>query len=583
VGTPLIPPSFVTIYFFCFLLVVSLVYFYFLHRKQPVLLWHKVKLLVIIAIVLKIGVVGGGSWLVAYWLVPPPHADIHTLVQKSSSLSPTNKIEIYFDRPVNRKLLEKSISPEVPGQWIFEDSLYSTHFYRKVVFYPTYSLRPNTKYTVTLSKIQNLVGVFEPYEHQFTFTTQTSPKIQSVTPTNGQNDVDKDTDIKIKLDVPNYSISEFDFQIHPSVEYDQSLDSTHTIYTLRPKAPLKEGTAYQVKIQKSDVIFNLEDAVPVEREPTTDEYDGTFTTKKPTEKFSFDSIFNATSVQVSSVNPKDGWTAVNIHSPVKVTFDGQVDHASAEENFSLTPAVKGTFTWNDTTMTFVPTEPLAETSSYTVGVAAGVRATSGKASKNSFTSVFTTQNATTKLSVPVYLQQYTLSCEIASLRMALNFRDLHVTEDQIIEKVGKDPTPHRGNIWGNPNKAFVGNIAGTQMADGYGVHWAPIAKAARAYRDAKDFQGWSIEQLTQAIEENNPVVVWIYSHYGVKTSWKTSDGVDIYAVRDEHAITVVGFVGSAKNPTQIIVNDPLVGQVYVSRAVFDKKWEIFGRSGVVIY
>lgn len=46
---------------------------------------------------------------------------------------------------------------------------------------------------------------------------------------------------------------------------------------------------------------------------------------------------------------------------------------------------------------------------------------------------------------------------------------------------------------------------------------------------------------------------------------------------------MVGFVGSAKNPTQIIVNDPLVGQVYVSRAVFDKKWEIFGRSGVVIY
>lgn len=582
VGTPLIPPLFLTIYFLCFLFVVSLVYLYVSRRKPLVLLWHKIKLLVVIAAVLKVGVVGGGSWLVAYWLVPPPHASLSASSQRGGSLSPTNKIEIYFDRPVSRKLLEKSISPEVPGRWIFENSSYTTHLYRKLVFYPTYSLKPNTEYTVKLSKIQNLVGVFEPYEDQFTFTTQASPRIVSVIPTSGQNDVDPHADITVKLDVPNHAISEFDFQIRPSVEYDLSLDDTNTIYTLRPKAPLMKATTYQIKIQKSDVIFNLEDVVPVEREPTTDEYDGTFTTKLPV-GFSFASLLNTKGVEVFAMSPKDGWTAVNIHSPVKITFNQEVDHASAEEKFSIAPEVKGTFTWNDATMVFVPDEPLFSTSSYSITVAAGVRPVVGRASNNSFTSVFTTQNATTKLAVPMYLQKYTLSCEIAALVMALNYRDLHVTEDEIIDKVGKDPTPHKGNIWGNPNSAFVGNIKGTQMADGYGVHWAPIAKAARLYREAQDFQDWNIGQLTLAIENNNPVVVWIYSHNGTKTSWKTPDGIDIYAVRDEHAITVVGFVGPPNNPTQIIVNDPLIGQVYLSRAVFDKKWDIFGRSGVVIY
>jgi uncharacterized protein YvpB len=582
-GTPLIPPTYLTGYFLCFLFVLSAVYFYYYRRKQPVLLWHKIRLLVIITVLLKATIIGGGALIAAYWLVPPPRGGIVTPTTQNASFSPTNKVEIFFDRPISRSLLEKSISPDVPGRWIFENSFYSTHFYRKLVFYPTYSLRPNTVYTVKLSHIQNLTKVFKPYDHQFTFTTQPSPQIESVSPSKGKEDVDPNTDITVKLNAPNESISEFYFQTNPSIELEQSLDNTHTVYTLRPKTPFKPGTTYTLNIQKSDVIFNLEEGSPVERAPTTDEYEGTFTTKQTSNTSSFQSLLNIASVQVSGISPRDGWTAVNTHSPIKVTFDSEVDHTSAEQKFSLSPQTKGAFSWNGTTMIFTPEKPLEPTSSYTVTIASGVKAIRGRSLQNVFKSTFTTQNATTKLAVPIYLQKYTLSCEIASLRMALNFRGLTTTEDELIPKVGKDPTPHKGNIWGDPNNAFVGNIAGTQMSDGYGVHWAPIAKAARNYRDAQDFEGWNIEQLTTAIENNNPVVIWVYSHHGTKTSWKTPEGKDIFAVRDEHAVTAVGFVGPAANPTEIIVNDPLIGQVHWSRATFDKKWDIFGRSGVVIY
>ncbi len=583
-GSPLVPPTYITVYFLSYLLVVTLVYLYFYFRKRPVLLWHKIRLLVFVAVVLKISLIGGGSWLIAYWLVPPPHARITNPDLKNVLFSPTNKVEIYFDRPVSRSLLEKSISPDVPGRWVFENSLYTTHFYRKLVFYPTYSLRPDTEYTVNLSHIRNLVGVFEPYDRQFTFTTQKPPKVLSVNPASGQNEVSLESDIIVKLDEPNYAISEFDFLISPSIEYEQSVDKTNMVYTLRPKEPLQPATTYHLNIQKTDVIMNLDDGIIEERSPTTEVYDGTFTTTQEKTASPFENLFpRVEAATVSGIRPRDGWTAVNINSSVNVTFDQEVDHSSAESAFSLAPKVEGTFAWNGTTMIFTPLQPLMATSSYTITIAAGVRDKRGLVSRTPYTSTFMTQYATTKLAVPVYLQKYTLSCELASLRMALNFRDLHVTEDDLIPKVGQDPTPHTGNIWGDPNSAFVGNIAGIQMVNGYGVHWAPIARAAREYRGADDFSGWTIVQLTEAIEANNPVVIWVYSHHGTPTSWKTPDGRDIQAVRDEHAVVVVGFVGPVNNPTEIIVNDPLIGQVYWSRAQFDKKWDIFGRSGVVIF
>ncbi len=65
--------------------------------------------------------------------------------------------------------------------------------------------------------------------------------------------------------------------------------------------------------------------------------------------------------------------------------------------------------------------------------------------------------------------------------------------------------------------------------------------------------------------------------------WHTPGGDRITGVADEHTVLVVGFVGSSSNPTYIIVNDPLVGEAYWTREVFEKKWQAFGQSGVVVY
>ena len=567
-GTPLIPPSYLTVYFGVFITFLGIIYVYFYRKKRPVLLWQKVKLFLVIAALLKITFILGMGLLAVYWLVPSPGIRRTLPAGSSSTFSPTNKIEIVFDRPVSRGLMEKTISPETPGVWVFENSIYTTHLYRNLVFYPTYSLRPNTKYTIQLANVRNLLNVSPAYDYKFEFTTQASPKVVAVSPVSGEHQVPVSQNITVTLDNPNADISDFDFQFNPAVEYEEVLSSTKTSYTLTPKRPLKEGVEYNLKILKTDVILNLSDKSVVERSPASLEYDGTFTTEGT---FSEPQSVPREPAKIIMVSPENGWTAVSVNSPITVTFN-KVPNQETTKKFSLEPEVQGDFSWNGNMLTFTPQKPLSFSTTYTISD-----------SESDFKSSFTTQEATVKLKVPVYLQKYTLSCEVAALRMALNFKGANVSEDDLIPKVGTDNTPHIGDTWGNPYNAFVGNIRGTQMKDGYGVYWGPIARAARDYRNAQEFEGWTIEALTGTIKDGNPVVIWVYSHFGTPTSWNTPDGTKIYAVRDEHAVTAVGFVGPATNPTQIIINDPLVGQVYWSRATFDKKWNIFNRSGVVIY
>ena len=81
-------------------------------------------------------------------------------------------------------------------------------------------------------------------------------------------------------------------------------------------------------------------------------------------------------------------------------------------------------------------------------------------------------------------QQYTLSCEAASLEMAMRYRGHNISEDQILDKLGtSDPYAKRWEngrmIWGDPDQAFVGNVRGSISGPlsnwtGWGVNHSTI-------------------------------------------------------------------------------------------------------------
>lgn len=199
------------------------------------------------------------------------------------------------------------------------------------------------------------------------------------------------------------------------------------------------------------------------------------------------------------------------------------------------------------------------------------------------TPVVTTSVSRVVLSVAEDYQDQPLSCEAAAAKMALAAHGVHVTEKQIMDIVGYDPTPHVGNVWGNPNVAFVGNIAGKQDTSGYGVYWKPIARALTHWRQATAFSGWTPSQLAQAISDGNPVVIWGVIGRAYRDDWFLPNGDRVVAWHGEHARTVIGFVGTISDPTSFIINDPVAGRITWTTAALKRNWSSFGNSGVVVY
>ena len=191
------------------------------------------------------------------------------------------------------------------------------------------------------------------------------------------------------------------------------------------------------------------------------------------------------------------------------------------------------------------------------------------------------------LAVEFDKQDHALSCEFAVLKMALVFRGVNIDEAELIKKTGFDNTPKKmisgQMIWGDPQKGFVGNIDGKMLVDGYGVYWKPIAKTANQYRQSVWFEGWDISDLAVEIERGNPVIIWGYLGRGNTTSWQTSNGLKITGIYYEHSFLVNGLKGPVNNPEGFFLIDPIYGQIYYSKEEFLKKWNAFGRSGVVVY
>lgn len=200
---------------------------------------------------------------------------------------------------------------------------------------------------------------------------------------------------------------------------------------------------------------------------------------------------------------------------------------------------------------------------------------------------FTAEAKTTvkQLAVPFHRQQHALSCEAASLTMALNYKGVKVTENKLISQmVFATYLPREaGNIWGDPQEGFVGNINGSMPNKGYGVYEQPIASLAQKYRQAEPIINGSLDQLITALNDKNPVIVWGVTGKGTDISWQTPAGYQIPARMGEHTRVLVGYTGKADNPQHLILLDPIYGRLKWPVAYFLKNWATLDNRAVVVY
>jgi len=191
-----------------------------------------------------------------------------------------------------------------------------------------------------------------------------------------------------------------------------------------------------------------------------------------------------------------------------------------------------------------------------------------------------------RLAVPYHHQEHRLSCEVASLLMALNYKGANVTEGELIKQLPvSDPGPRQaGNVWGDPNNGFVGNIDGSMPNTGYGVYEQPIYDLAAKYRSAKIMTGATLSDLISELGNGNPVVVWgVSAAKSSDISWKTPAGKIIAAQMDEHARTLIGYTGASNQPQLLILLDPIYGEIRMKAADFLSNWQLLGNRAVAVY
>jgi uncharacterized protein YvpB len=192
---------------------------------------------------------------------------------------------------------------------------------------------------------------------------------------------------------------------------------------------------------------------------------------------------------------------------------------------------------------------------------------------------------TVRLPVKLHRQEHSLSCEAAALKMALSTFDVHISESELISYLAFDDTVRAqvNNIWGDPNKGFVGDIDGKMLEDGYGVYWDPIADLGLRWRRTEVLESGTASQLAQIILDGNPVIAWGPFGREKREVWHTPEGKRINAADGEHARVVIGFDGDVSKPDGFIVLDPIYGEMYWGRDKFMRNWDVFDRMGVIVY
>jgi uncharacterized protein YvpB len=191
-----------------------------------------------------------------------------------------------------------------------------------------------------------------------------------------------------------------------------------------------------------------------------------------------------------------------------------------------------------------------------------------------------------RLAVPLHKQENKLTCEVAALRMALNYYGMNITEGELIKNlrfsthspIGKD------GVWGDPDVGFVGNINGSIFnRTGYGVYDIPIHELALKYGGAENMTGATLYELNEKVLDGHPVVVWglLSSRYPIY--WFTPARKVVTAYPGLHVRVLMGFEGSIRNPSRVILMDPRYGEIRMSVDKFVEDWDLMGRRAIVVY
>jgi uncharacterized protein YvpB len=189
--------------------------------------------------------------------------------------------------------------------------------------------------------------------------------------------------------------------------------------------------------------------------------------------------------------------------------------------------------------------------------------------------------------VPYHHQDYELSCEEASLQMAIAHQGVYVSQGQELADIGIDWRAgyYSGGTlrWGDPYQRFVGNPSGSEVAlTGYGTYFSTISGLSGRYgaNVLRNGEGVAPVEVYRAVLQNHPVVTWVSFDWAYHSpgAWLTFDGRWVqYEGPVEHTVTVVGVSGDS-----VYVFNPWFGPQWVSKATFEAGYATYHQMAVVL-
>jgi uncharacterized protein YvpB len=577
-----------------------------------------------------------------------PFARLETVSEGGHLIEAHQPIEISFTVPINPENVSLRMSPEVEGEWVFQNALpfFSGRYKDKAIFIPKESFFPETKIVVYAVGLKRLFPGGATHEQSIDFFSPSLPLIKEMYPKNGQQNVSVQDPFEITFDTPSGEFVDWMYEISPPIDFtvDKSDNNKNKLVFSKPLLQDHEytlsisraGRSYHVAdfsdiatgdlelIQKINfktvaspfiklfdqqgsgmranspikIIFSeaMNSASVTERfqlSPTTSgtihwEDEKTFMFvpehefKKGADytikflsgienkyggKTDHDIELNfsiAGAVTVSSIYPKNASHGLPLDlSKITIEFDQAVDHASAENSFSLSPNIPGSFSWEGNKMVFSLSRSLDNSTKYSIHLKSGIKTVYGLDSNKDYNYSFTTKDKIFSLNLPMYYQSETFTCNIAATRMVLAYNGIKLSEGSIKASVGEG---------GDPNVNWV---------EGYGVHWGPISNFISKYRTVSVKRNWNVVDLVKEVQKGYPVIIWGYNQLSSPGKFELTSGATGY--HGMHSIVVKGFVGDVENPTSIIVNDPWRGPRTISVSSFKSLWSYIGNTAVVIY
>ncbi len=294
-------------------------------------------------------------------LPPLPPIIIDHTPERGQELAIKAPIAFSFDQAMDHPSVEAAftISPPIAGSFSWQDNT--------LLFTPGKpGLARATTYRVTVSsEARSTAGLQLGDSFAFQFKTTGYLEIASVQPAPDTEDVATDATVMVMFNRPVVPLNASQADLPQPLAFEPAIAGqgkwvNTSIYTFKAAPRFLPGTAYKATVV-ADRLAETTDTVLAE------DYAWEFATQRP---------------KVLQTTTSDPESYIGPSPTISITFNMPMDHASAEEHFTLLPEkgmqpLPGQFQWDGETMGFKPAVPLSLGTQYLATVVAGARASTG--------------------------------------------------------------------------------------------------------------------------------------------------------------------------------------------------------------